>query len=81
MLRFALRGLFALFAVLLLLQLVALASALWQVQADAFMVSGFLWGALAFKAVLLLLNAALVLLLWRLSGFARRRRLPLQALH
>jgi len=70
------RGLLALFALMLLLQLVSLTSALWQVQAAAFAVSRFLWGALAFKALLIVFNAMAVALLWRLSGLARRRRLP-----
>ena len=71
----ALCVLLALFALLLLLQGAALASALWQVQAAAFAVNGFLWGALAFKTVLILLNIAAVALLWRMSGFTRCSRL------
>ena len=73
--RLALRALLLLMAALLLVQVVQLAGALWLLRGDAYLVSGFLWGALAFKGLLLLLNAAAVAVLWRLSGLGRARRL------
>ena len=73
--RLGLRTLLLLMAALLLVQGVQLASALWLLRGDALLVSGFVWGALAFKGLLLLLNAAVVAVLWRLSGLGRARRL------
>lgn len=74
--RFALRALLIVTGALLPVQLAQLASALWLLRGEALQVSGLLWGALVFKSVLLLLNAAAVALLCRLSGFGRRPRLP-----
>ena len=73
--RLALRALLLMTVALLLVQTVQLGSALWLLRGEAFLVSGFLWGALVFKSVLLLLNAAALALLWRLSGFGRQARL------
>lgn len=74
--RLAVRALLLLMAALLLVQGAQLASALWLLRGDAFLVSHWLWGALVFKGLLLLFNAAAVACLWRMSGFARRLRLP-----
>lgn len=70
-----LRTLLVLLGVLLLMQTAQLASALWLLRSEALLVSGFLWSALAFKGVLLLVNLGVVALLWRLSGFGRWARL------
>ena len=61
--RLGLGSLLALMATLLLWQSIQMASALWLVRSDAFAVSGFLWGALAFKGVLLLLNLGVIAVL------------------
>ena len=73
--RLALRLLLVLMTALLILQGVQLASALWQLQVSAFLVSSFLLGALLFKGLLLLINLGVVAVLWRLSGFGWRPRL------
>lgn len=71
---FLLRLLLAVMAALLLVQAVQLDSALWFVSKDAFVVSGFIGGALLFKGLLLLLNGVVVIVLWRVSGFGAKRR-------
>lgn len=69
-------ALLVLMGALLLVQGAQLGSALWRLQGDAFLVSGFLGRALFFKGLLLLLNLSVLALLWRLSGFGPARRLP-----